>query len=271
MARYNFNLKNKELIDDMRSPAVYEYNMAQNLAMLSNDPSVIRRFFEVQIPKYFKDTWLTMEADRMFLRQYLPGQAFAYFGIIPMIVNAKVNLVASNGFKCESDDEEIDEVLNELIDEAELQKKFCDGVYWESGIGDVAFRISFCPDVCDRPIIDIIEPQHLEVNYRRGKIKSFVIKEVSKDDASYELREIHYKNDEGYACIDYRFAIDGKYVPKNDEAKMAECREKFPPDIDMTPRQFPLKDFLIIFKRTTIPISSIRANEAFPIFRALRA
>ena len=128
MARYNFNLKNKELIDDMRSPAVYEYNMAQNLAMLSNDPSVIRRFFEVQIPKYFKDTWLTMEADRMFLRQYLPGQAFAYFGIIPMIVNAKVNLVASNGFKCESDDEEIDEVLNELIDEAELQKKFCDGV-----------------------------------------------------------------------------------------------------------------------------------------------
>nr|DAW21204.1 MAG TPA: portal protein [Caudoviricetes sp.] len=249
MARYNFNLKNKELIDDMRSPAVYEYNMAQNLAMLSNDPSVIRRFFEVQIPKYFKDTWLTMEADRMFLRQYLPGQAFAYFGIIPMIVNAKVNLVASNGFKCESDDEEIDEVLNELIDEAELQKKFCDGVYWESGIGDVAFRISFCPDVCDRPIIDIIEPQHLEVNYRRGKIKSFVIKEVSKDDASYELREIHYKNDEGYACIDYRFAIDGKYVPKNDEAKMQECREKFPPDIDMTPRQFPLKDFLIIFKK----------------------
>lgn len=30
---------------------------------------------------------------------------------------------------------------------------------------------------------------------------------------------------------------------------MAECREKFPPDIDMTPRQFPLKDFLIIFKK----------------------
>ena len=99
MARYNFNLKNKELIDDMRSPAGYEYNMAQNLAMLSNDPSVIRRFFEVQIPKYFNDTWMTREADRMCLRQYLPGQAFAYFGIIPMIVNAKVNLVGANGFK----------------------------------------------------------------------------------------------------------------------------------------------------------------------------
>ena len=155
MARYNFDLKNKEIIDNIRSPAVYAYNMAQNLALLSNDPSVIRRFYQVEIPKYFKDTWLTQEAENKFLGHYTPGQAFAYFGIVPMIVNAKVNLVASNGFKCESDDEEIDEVLNELIDEAELLKKFCDGVYWESGIGDVAYRVSYCPEICDKPIIDI--------------------------------------------------------------------------------------------------------------------
>ena len=249
MARYNFNLKNKEIIDDIRSPAVYEYNMAQNLALLSNDPTVIRRFYQVQIPKYFKDVWLAMEGTEKFLGDYAPGQAFAYFGIIPMIVNAKVNLVASNGFQCESEDKEIDDVLNQLKDEAELEKKFGEGVYWESGIGDVAYRISYCPDVCDAPIIDIIEPQHLEVNYKRGKIKSFVVKEVSSDDPSYELREIHYKNDEGYVCIDYRFAIDGKYVPKNDEALMKECMAMFPPDIDMTPHQLPLKDFLIIFKK----------------------
>ena len=249
MARYNFNLKNKEIIDDIRSPAVYEYNMAQNLALLSNDPTVIRRFYQVQIPKYFKDVWLAMEGTDKFLGHYAPGQAFAYFGIIPMIVNAKVNLVASNGFQCESEDKEIDDVLNQLKDEAELEKKFCEGVYWESGIGDVAYRISYCPDVCDTPIVDIIEPQHLEVNYKRGKIKSFVVKEVSSDDPSYELREIHYKNDEGYVCIDYRFAIDGKYVPKNDEALMKECRAMFAPDIEITPRQLPLKDFLIIFKK----------------------
>lgn len=87
------------------------------------------------------------------------------------------------------------------------------------------------------------------MNYKRGKIKSFVVKEVARDDPSYELREIHYKNEEGYVCIDYRFAIDGKYVPKNDEALMKECMAMFPSDIDMTPRQFPLKDFLIIFKK----------------------
>lgn len=249
MARYNFNLKNKELIDDLRSPAVYEYNMAQNLALLSNDPSVIRRFYEVQLPKYFKDTWLTQEAERKFLSQYIPGQAFAYFGIIPMIVKAKVNLVASNGFVCKSNDEEIDEVLNELIDEAGLLQKFCEGVYWESGIGDVAYRISYCPDVCDTPIIDIIEPQHLEVNYKRGKIKSFVVKEVSQEDPSYELREIHYKDREGFVNIEYRFTIDGKYVPPNDEALIQECKTKFSSDISIKSLRLPLKDFLIIFKK----------------------
>lgn len=249
MSRYNFNLKNKELIDDMRSPAVYQYNMAQNLALLSNDSSVIRRFYQMQIPKYFKDVWLADEAKNKFLAQSIPGQAFAYFGIIPMIVKAKVNLVASNGFVCESNDKEIDEILNSLKDEAELLQKFCDGVYWESGIGDVAFRISYCPDVCDKPLIDIIEPQHLEVNYRRGRIKSFVVKEVSQEDPAYELREIHYKDAEGFVNIEYRFAKDGKYVPRNDEALVKECAAMFPPDINTQSLSLPLKDFLIVFKK----------------------
>lgn len=249
MAKYNFNLKNKELIDNLRSPSVYEYNLAQNLALLSNDPSVIRRFYEVQIPRYFKDVWLTQEARRKFLAQYIPGQAFAYFGIIPMIVQGKVNLVSSNGFKCESDDEEVDEILNDIKEKAELERLFSEGVYWESGIGDVAFRVSYCPHLCDKPIIDIIEPQHLEVNYERGQIKSFVVKEVSKDDPSYELREIHYKNEFGNVCISYRFAIDGKYVYADDEAKIEECRMKFDGDIDLSTVELPLKDFLIIFKK----------------------
>ena len=39
---YKFNLKRKELIDKMRGNAVYEFNLAQNLALLSNDESVVR-------------------------------------------------------------------------------------------------------------------------------------------------------------------------------------------------------------------------------------
>lgn len=248
MARYNFDLKKKELIDNIRSPSVYAYNMAQNLAMLSNDPSVIRRFFQVQIPQYFNDTWLTQEAENRFMRQYIPGQAFAYFGIIPMIVQAKVNLVASGGFNCESDDEEIDGILNEVIETAGLLQKFCEGVYWESGIGDVAYRISYCPEISDKPIIDVIEPQYLEVNYRRGKIVSFAVKEICDEDPSYELREIHSRDANGFACIEYKFYIDGKPVSDNDDAALSECRRKFP-GINTERRRFPIKGFLIVFKK----------------------
>ena len=249
MDRFNFTLKNNELIDNMRSPAVYEFNLAQNLALLSDDVSVIRRFYEVQVPKYFKDTRFAQEASNKFLAQYIPGQAFTYFGLIPMIVKAKINLVASKGFVCQSNDMDIDRALNVVIGEAELLQKFCDGVYWESGIGDVAFRISYCPNVCEKPIIDIIEPQRLEVDYKHGKIKSFVVKEVSQEDPSYELREIHYKDEQGYVNIEYRFAIDGKYISLDDEALFQECKEKFPPDTKLTSLKLPLKDFLIIFKK----------------------
>lgn len=249
MDRFNFTLKNNELIDNMRSPAVYEFNLAQNLALLSDDVSVIRRFYEVQVPKYFKDTRFAQEASNKFLAQYIPGQAFTYFGLIPMIVKAKINLVASKGFVCQSNDMDIDRALNVVIGEAELLQKFCDGVYWESGIGDVAFRISYCPNVCEKPIIDIIEPQRLEVDYKHGKIKSFVVKEVSQEDPSYELRETHYKDEQGYVNIEYRFAIDGKYISLDDEALFQECKEKFPPDTKLTSLKLPLKDFLIIFKK----------------------
>lgn len=248
MSRYNFDLSRKSVIDSIRSPAVYRYNLAQNLAFLSDDPSVIRRFFQVEVPQYFADTWLTMEADNMFMRHYPRGQAFAYFGIIPMIVNAKVNLVASNGFQCESDDKEIDGILNKIKDEAEIESKFCEGVYWESGIGDVAFRISYCPQLCNRPIIDVIEPQHLDVNYSHGQVRSYVVKNVSAEHSAYELHEIYSKDDRGYAQIDYRFRYNGAYVDPENESLMKECMLEFP-DADVSHRSFPFRFFPIVFKK----------------------
>lgn len=248
MSRYNFDLRNKAIVDAIRSPSVYRYNLAQNLALLSDDPSVIRRFYQVEVPQYFADTWLTMEAENMFMRYYQRGQAFAYFGIIPMIVNAKVNLVASNGFRCESDDDEIDDILNHIKDEAELEQKFCEGVYWESGIGDVAFRISYCPELSDKPLIDVIEPQHLDVNYSHGRIKSYIVKNVSPEHPEYELHEIYSRNKAGYAQIDYRFRYNGSYVDPENESEMKQCMKEFP-DADISHRSFPFKFLPIVFKK----------------------
>ncbi len=265
---YGFNLKNKEIIDNLRSENVYQYNMACNLAMLSNDPSVIRRFFSVEIPRYFKDQWLAEGGADKFMAQYIPGQAFAYFGIIPMIVNGKVNLVASNGFVCKSNDEEIDEVLNDVKAEAELEQKFSQGVYWESGIGDFAYRVSVNKALSDKPIIDVIEPEHLEVNYKRGIISSFVIKEVAKEDPSVELREIHSKTEDGFVRIEYKYWTDGKYVLERDESLIKLCDEKFggkrPEDVVL-----PFKEFLVIFKKNANNNQLYRGHRGVPDIQGL--
>ncbi len=247
---YNFNLKRKELIDNLRSKEVYEYNMAQNLALLSNDESTVRRFYQVEIPKYYKDTWLAMSGKDMFMGYYQPGQAFCYFGIIPMIVQGKVNLVASSGFNFKSDDKEIDDVLNKVKEKAHLQKQFERGVYWESGLGDFAYRIGVKKELSELPIIDIIEPQHLEINYSRGIVKSYIIKEVCKEDPSFELREIHYKNESGFVCIAYRYTRDGEYIARDDEFAIKECERLFDAP---TPKDqvLPFKDFLIVYKQNS--------------------
>lgn len=270
MSRYKFELKQKELIDSLRSPAVYQYNMAENLALLSNDVSTIRRFYQVGIARYFQDTWLAEEARNKFLGHYEAGQAFAYFGLIPMIVQGVVNLVASNGFECKSDNAEVDEVLNRIKDRLELEKKFADGVWLESGLGDCAFRISYHKDIDKYAQVDIVEPQFMEVNYKHGKIKSIVIKEVSEQDPNYELREIHYKNADGYACIKYKFWFDGGYVEETDENKIKECRLMFPDEeVDLTPMVFPLRDLLVVFKKNNNASKIYRGERGVPDIQGL--
>ena len=248
MSKFNFDLTYKEVIDKIRDPILYQFNLAENMALLSNDPSVIRRFYRESIGRYQKDAYIAASHSEMFMAQFIPGQAFCYFGIIPMIVQGKVNLVASNGFECSSENKEIDEVLNKFKDEAEIEQKFANGVYLESGLGDFAYRLSYDPTISDKPIIDVIEPQFLDVNYSRGAVKSFVIKEINADDPRYELHEIHYKNENGFVCIDYRYKFDGKYVAINDDAMIKECKQMFP-GVDTKPRVFPIKDFLIIYKQ----------------------
>ena len=266
---YKFNLSERALIDRLRSPYIYKFNLARNLALLSDDPAVIRYFYQIQILEYTQDAWLIMQRNDKFLAQYRPGQAFAYFGICPMIVRAKVGLVASGGFECKSEWKEADERLNRLKDEANLQELFSDGVYWESGIGDFAYRLSYVPEVSDKPLIDIIEPHHLEVRYNRGQVVAYVIKETAEDDTKYELHEIHSLNADGYLVISYRFFYEGNYVAPNDEALVTECKKQFP-GIDISDRQLPFKGFAtIVFKKNNNTNKLYKGQRGVPDIQGL--
>lgn len=249
MAKYSFNLKDKEIIDNIRSPYIYQFNLARNMALLSNDPAVIRHFYQIEAPKFLKDQWITMEIKDKFMAQYMPGQAFTYFGLCPMIVQAKVNLLASNGFKCQSENKEIDEKLNRLIEDEQLNAKFAEGVYLESGLGDFLYRLSYDPRIRAKPIIDVVEPQLFEINYYKKTVKSYVIKLLAEDDPNYELREIYYKNEEGDVCITYRFFTNGHYVSPNDKYLVDACKLHFPSDLKLKDVILPFKDYPIVFKK----------------------
>lgn len=269
MPNYNFNLKDKQIIDNIRSPYIYQFNLARNMALLSNDPAVIRYFYQIDAPKLLKDQWLTMEITDKFLAQYTPGQAFSYFGLCPMIVQAKVNLLASSGFKCQSDNKDIDDKLNKLIEDAHLNQKFAEGVYLESGLGDFLFRLSYDPQISNKPVIDVIEPQFFEINYYKKTIKSFVIKLLAEDDPNYELREIYYKNQEGDVCITYRFFTDGKYVDPKDKYLIEACKLHFPSDINLNEVILPFKDFPIVFKKNANSNQLYNAERGVPDIQGL--
>jgi hypothetical protein len=269
MANYGFKLKNKNVIDNIRSPKIYEFNLARNMALLSNDPAVIRYFYRIEAPKYEADQVLASEFKDRFMAQTISGQAFAYFGLCPMIVQGKVNLITSNGFVCESENKKIDEVLNRCKDEARLQDMFERGAYLESGLGDFLYRVSYNPLVSNKPLIDVIEPQNFEVNYRNGRILSYVLKRTAEDDENYEIREIYYKGQDGGIYLTYRFFYDGKYVAPNDKSLMAQCQQMFRTKISMNDVLLPFDDFPIVFKKNDTNNTLYRGERGVPDIQGL--
>ena len=270
MANYGFKLKNRNVIDNIRSPRIYEFNLARNMALLSNDPAVIRYFYQIEAPKLMTDAWVRLEVTDKFMAQHIDGQAFAYFGLCPMIVQGKVNLLSANGFVCESDDKQIDEVLNRCKDEARLQELFTDGVYLESGLGDFLYRVSYNPRVSEKPLIDIVEPQLFEVNYKNNKIISYVLKRPSENDENYEIREIYYRSEnDGGIYLTYRFFYDGKYVAPDDKSLMKQCQEQFEVKIDTKEVLLPFEDFPIVFKKNDSNNNLYRGQRGVPDIQGL--
>jgi len=224
------------------------------MALLSNDPKVIRHFWRVDSRQFINDTWMAVELSDTFLGKYIHGQAFAYFGLLPMIVNGVQNLMASSGFVCESGDSEIDEKLNQCIVKNNLQELFSQGVYYESGMGDFAYRLSYNSSVSNRPLIDIIEPQHLQIIYHRKKIKTIVIKEVSDDEQGLELHEVYSKNKAGFVVVEYFVYKDGRYVfeKENKEAYKLYLKSLKVKKSEVSTVVLPLKEFPIIYKQNHV-------------------
>lgn len=251
---YRYDFKNKNVLGNIRSPKIWQFNLAMNMALLSNDAKVIRYFWRVDSRQFISDTWMAAELQDKFLGKYLPGQAFLYFGLCPMIVNGVQNLVASAGFVNECGDKEIDEKLNQCIVKNKLQEQFSNGVYYESGLGDFAYRISYCPEISDRPLIDIIEPQHLELIYKRKQLQTIVIKEECNEEQGLELHEVYSKNADGFVVVEHFIKKGDQYVFRKDDPEAWKQYLKMlnTTPAEMKPLVLPLREFPVIYKQNHV-------------------
>lgn len=264
---YNFDLRKRDYLDKMHGLDVYRFNLALHHALLSNDSAVVRKFFQKDAAGLgCNDIWEWQEIGRSFFHNARPENAFVYAGLAPWIVESIVRLVASSGFQINSvldaegefaqaKKQDMDTYIKRVVEEdIELQDKFERGVFLESGLGDVLFRISYDKDLSDKPIIDIIEPQFFEVKTRRGKVQEIKIKESSDEitlgktqyKQTIEINEIYTKKN-GKVNIDYKFFQNGREITKRNADLYASCKEYW--HIEKTHVELPFKDFPLEFKK----------------------
>lgn len=261
-----FNLEKRDVIDNIHGVDVYRFNLALHHALLSNDSAVVRRFFQQEAAKLgCNDIFKWHEIERSFFFNARTYNAFVYAGLTPWIVESIVRLVASSGFQvnsvllgngefAEAKKKDTDDYINRVVKEIELQDKFERGVYLESGLGDFAYRISYDKNLSDKPIIDVIEAQFLEVKFKRGILKEITIKETSDEiqlgNAQFKHRiEIHeiYKKENGKVVVEYKFFLGENEITDKNPGLYAACKKHW--NIDKIKVILPFKDFPIVYKR----------------------
>ncbi len=263
----SFDLTKRDYLDKMHGVDVYRFNLALHHSLLSNDSAVVRRFYQIDAAKLScNDIWKWREIERSFFFNARAKNAFVYAGLAPWVVESIVRLVASSGIQvtsvllgqgefAEAKKIDTDEYIKQVVeDDMELQDKFERGVYLESGLGDLLYRISYDKDLCDKPIIDIIEPQFFEIKTKRGKIKEIKIKESSDEvmlgksqyKQTIQINEIYTKQN-GKVCIDYKFFIKDKEITDKNQELYNACKKHW--NIKKTHLELPFKDFPLEFKK----------------------
>lgn len=283
----NFDLKQRDAIEDAHQIEVYRFNLAKNYALLSGDSSVVRRFYREKAGTLnCGDVYKHAEIDRSFFFRSRPKNAFVYAGLIPWIAESMVRLVASAGFVVNSPlqgnddfDKALQKDMNNYAKQAckqtKLQDCFESGVYLETGIGDLLFRISYDDEISNKPILDIIEPHNFEVEWKRGHIRSFVIKERSDEvkdgkrssKLDVEMRETYTKKD-GKVKVQYSFHCGGHKITKRDPMYEAAQKHWGIKENEMS-FELPFDDFPLIYKQSSKKSMLYRGERGVPDIHGL--
>jgi hypothetical protein len=226
MKHYGFNMKNKPMIDMIEANERFELNLYRNKVLLTGDAAVVEKFYKVDYGKMYQGTsgeqYDMSSHTGTFWYNVGPKNARVLFGITKMINDAFVRLITSGGvdFKVYKDEENEDEDATKRLDDILTYNNFYDNKWgkaesMQSGLGYTAFKWSIDTEDFDKPIVEVVSSENIEVITKRDFIIGYKFKKYRVvNDKSYEVQEI-YRKENNKPIIEYR-VIDialGQEIP----------------------------------------------------------
>ena len=206
MKNYGFNLKNKSLIDGIESQSRFELNLYKNKVLLTGDANVVEKFYKKDYAKFIATTqdseYEMSNHTGTFWYNVGPKNARVLFGIVKMINDAFVRLVTSGGVDIkvldgEEEDAENTERLNDILEfNSFTDRQWGKAESMQSGLGYTVFKWSIDTMIDDKPILEVVPSEMIEILSKRDFITGYKFKKLKQvNDIDYEIQEIYMKED----------------------------------------------------------------------------
>ncbi len=197
--QYQMNLISAGKTKLYNQSALWAYNTAKYRALLSNDPTIIKRFYREESGVFMLDAHNFFEKTRSFY--YGDGfneNAEEFFGIIPMICESIAKMVCGAGYEFSpSIPDDIKQRLQVILDDNNFDTDFPKASVKETiGLGDAAWHVFFNPELSSYPLIELVPAERLFLKRVSNRIVEIGIKQqvyINGEAQPYELHTIYKK------------------------------------------------------------------------------
>lgn len=115
-------------------------------------------------------------------------------GIPQLICSTMATLLFSNGYEIHDKENEQSEVLEAILKENNFTQLLSTGAETESWAGFFAFKISLDTELSEYPILEVVQPENIEIREKRGRIYEILfLSYYTKNKKGYCLHECYGK------------------------------------------------------------------------------
>jgi len=196
---------------------IFTRTLIENSKWQSGVVEELEYFYKITYPKLIG--YNATPVISYFWYKVTPKTIRVHSGLPALISKTMVSLIAAPGINYEvEDNEEATERLEAILQDNNFEDKlFPDGVIYESYGGYFGFKISQDDMITSKPIIEIVNPENIEVIQERGRVVGMIFKHHKREgDNDIEIHEIYKKYGEMQTEITYK-----KYQYK--QAKLVEA------------------------------------------------